>query len=65
MHIKFVLKKKSFKLITIFAIRFKKLYFKNFNNFYKRKFFYINIFFNNNKKKENYLYCYWDYLCKR
>ena len=55
MHIKFALKKKDFKFITIPAIKFKKLYFKNFNNFHKRKFFYVNIFFINNKKKENYL----------
>ena len=55
MYIKFILKKKNFELITILAIKFKKLYFKNFNNFYKCKFFYVNIFFINNKKKENYL----------
>ena len=56
--IEFVLKKEGFKLIIIFIIKFKKLYFKNFNNFYKCKFLYINIFFNNNRKKKNYLYCY-------
>ena len=58
MHIKFALKKENFKLIMIFAIKFRKLYFKNLGNFYKRKFLYINIFFNNNKKKGNYLYRY-------
>ena len=58
MHIEFALKKKDFKFTIIFIIKFKKLYFKNFNNFHKRKFFYINIFFNNNKRKENYLYRY-------
>ena len=46
------MKKKDFKFITIFIVKFKKLYFKNFKNFYKCKFFYINIFFNNNKKKK-------------
>ena len=55
MHIKFTLKKKSFKFTIIFVVKFRKLYFKNFDNFYKRKFFYVNIFFNNNKKKKNYL----------
>ena len=58
MHIKFALKKKNFKLIITFIIKFKKLYFKNFKNFYKRKFLHVNIFLNNNKKKKNYLYRY-------
>ena len=58
MHIKFALKKKDFKLIIISIIKFKKLYFKNLSNFHRRKFFYVNIFFINNKGKENYLYRY-------
>ena len=65
MHIKFALKKKGFEFIMIFTIKFKKLYFKNFNNFHKRKFLYINIFFNNKKKKRNYLCRYWGYLYKK
>ena len=58
MHIKFALKKENFKFIMIFAIKFKKLYFNNLNNFYERKFFYINIFFNNNRERGSYLYYY-------